>query len=351
MAKVEITPILADSIKTLRMQKGISSRGIASAIGRSPSYFSKIENGSIKSIDKSELDRIFDVITGDDRSLDKQIDSLYATLKIKYSAEEIKEDLWFHNYDTVWRFIPVPVELVDDINRRIAQSQITVDYLVERINGNDDVPSEYNTASENDFNEWKIYRNDRGMSGEQYIKMSVSTQQIEKILTKNVNVSNYVTILGIAYYLTKIENYQDLRELPYDESERLMECTVNYLNSYKFYSLSEKERLLSCAVSTEDYQSILNSFDKENMDLINEMLSGFKVFSELNVEFTNKQLTAFIANLHWDASLMLNFIGIPFSELGKMSFTLKQEMLTEIKKIVKKYQDIPDNEKGIETYT
>ena len=48
---------------------------------------------------------------------------------------------------------------------------------------------------------------------------------------------------------------------------------------------------------------------------------------------------------------MLNFIGIPFSELGKMSFTLKQEMLTEIKKIVKKYQDIPDNEKGIETYT
>ena len=93
MAKVEITPILADSIKTLRMQKGISSRGIASAIGRSPSYFSKIENGSIKSIDKSELDRIFDVITGDDRSLDKQIDSLYATLKIKYSAEEIKEDV------------------------------------------------------------------------------------------------------------------------------------------------------------------------------------------------------------------------------------------------------------------
>lgn len=351
MAKVEVTPILADSIKTLRMQKGISSRGIASSIGRSPSYFSKIENGKIKSIDKSELDRIFDVITGDDRSFDKQIDSLYVTLKIKYSAEEIKEDLWFHNYDTVSRFIPIPVELIDDINSRITQSQISIDYLVERINGNDDVPPEYRTASECDLNEWKIYGNDKDTSGEQYIIMSVSVQQIEKVLRKDVKASNYVTILGIAYYLTKIEKYQDLRELPYEESKRLMECAVSYLNSYKFYSLAEKEYLLSRAASTEDRQRILTSFDKENIDLINDMLSGFKVFSELNVEFTNKQLTAFIANLHWDASLMLNFIGIPFSELGKMSFTLKQEMLTEIKKIVKKYQDIPDKEKSIETYT
>lgn len=349
MAKVEVTPILADSIKTLRTQKGISSRRIASTIGRSPSYFSKIENGNIKSIDKSELDRIFDVITGDDRSLDKQIDSLYATLKIKYSAEEIKEDLWFLNYDTVRRYIPIPSELIDDINNRIVQSQISIDYLVERINGNDDIPPKYRTDPEYDFNEWQVYGKD--IPGEQYIKMSVSTQQIEKILKKETKASNYVTILGIAYYLTKIEKYKDLQELPYDESKRLMEGTVNYLNSHKFYSIAEKERLLSHATSTEDRQRILTSFDKENMDLINDMLSGFKVFSELNIEFTNKQLTAFIANLHWDASLMLNLIGIPFNELERISFTLKQEMLTDIKQIVKKYQDIPDEEKSIETYT
>lgn len=349
MAKVEVSPILADSIRTLRMQKGLSSRSIAFAIGRSPSYFSKIENGNIKSIDKLELDKIFSVIAGDDRSLDKQIDSLYATLKIKYSADEIQEDLWFLNYDTVTRLIPIPPDLIEDINNRIHQAQIPIDYLVERINGNDDIPIEYRTGLEQDFNEWKLYGSNT--AGRQYIQMSVSVNQIEKILNGDVKSSNYVTILGIAYYLAKIEKYQDLRELSYEESNALMASAYDYLSSYKFYSLKEKEYRLNIATSNEERQRILTSFDNENIDLINDMLSGFKVFSELNVEFTNKQLTAFIANLHWDASFMLNLIGLPFSDLDKISFTLKKKMLSELSKIVKKYQDIPEQEKGIEMYT
>lgn len=349
MAKVEVSPILADSIRTLRMQKGLSSRSIALAIGRSPSYFSKIESGSIKSIDKSELDKIFDIITGDDRSLDKQIDSLYATLKIKYSTDEIQEDLWFLNYDTVTRLIPIPPELIEDINNRIHQAQISIEYLVERINGNDDIPMEYRTGLDQDFNEWKMYGSNT--SGGQYIQMHVSVNQIEKILNGKVKTSNYVTILGIAYYLEKIEKHQDLRELPHEESNALMERAYDYLSSYKFYSLKEKEYRLNVATSNEERQRILTSFDNENINLINDLLNGFKVFSELNVEFTNRQLTAFIANLHWDASFMLNLIGLPFSNLEKISFTLKKEMLLELNKIVKKYQDIPDKEREIETYT
>ncbi len=348
MAKVEISPILADSIKTLRTQKGISSRSIAAAIGRSPSYFSKIENGSIKSINKSELDRIFYEIAGDDRSLDKQIDSLYATLKIKYSPEEIQNDLWFLNYDTVKRRIPIPPELIKDLNRRIEQSQISIDYLVERINGNDDIPTECRTDPEFVCNEWQAYEDE---SGAAFIKLAVTVRQIEDILTEKVKASNYVTILGMVYYLTKIEEYPALRELPPDIWGGLMERVTNYLNSYKFYSLVEKERLLDLATSNEERQSLLTSFDKENADLINQMLGAFKILSDVNVEFTNKQLSAFIPNLYWDYSFMLHIIGLPFSELDKISFALKQEMLTEIRKVVKKYQDIPDKEKGIETYT
>lgn len=348
MAKVEISPILADSIKTLRTQKGISSRSIATAIGRSPSYFSKIESGGIKSIKKSELDRIFYEIAGDDRSLDKQIDSLYATLKIKYSSEEIQKDLWFLNYDTVKRRIPIPPELIKDINRRIEQSQISINYLVERINGNDDIPAECRTDPEFICNEWQAYED---ASGAAFIKLAVTVQQIEDILTEKVKASNYVTILGIVYYLTKIEEYPVLRELPSDIQGELMDRITNYLNSYKFYSLVEKERLLDLATSNEERQSLLTSFDKENADLINQMLGAFKVLSDVNVEFTNKQLSAFVPNLYWDYSFMLHIIGLPFSELDKISFALKQEMLTEIRKVVKKYQDIPDKEKGIETYT
>lgn len=349
MAKVEVSPILADSIKTLRMQKNVSARTIASAIDRSPSYFSKIENGIIKSIDKAELDKIFTVIAGDDRSLDKQIDSLYATLKIKYSAEEIEADIWFLNYDTVQRLIPIPSELISDLNSRIVQAHISIDYLVERINGNDDLPLEYRSNTEYSVNEWHTYGD--GSSGEPYIKMFVSVPEIQSILNGATKSSNYVVMLGIAYYLKKIEEYQDKRDLPPDQSRIMMEYAINYLNSYKFYSLTEKQKLLNLATSNEERQRILTSFDRENLNLITEMLEGFQVFSEMNVEFTNKQLSAFIANLHWDSGFMLHIIGAPFSELDKISFTLKQEMLKEIRSIVKKYQEIPEKEKNIEIYT
>lgn len=348
MAKVEVSPILADSIKTLRTQQGISSRSIAAAIGRSPSYFSKIESGSIKSIEKSELDRIFDEIARDNQSLNRQIDSLYATLKFKYSPEEIQRDLWFQNYDTVKRRIPIPPELIKDINRRMEQSRISIDYLVERINGNDDIPMECRIDPEFICNEWQAYEDE---SGAVFIKLAITVQQIEDILTEKVKASNYVTVLGMVYYLTKIEEYPDLRELPRDIWGELMDHVTGYLNSYKFYSLTEKEHLLALASSNEERQSLLTSFDKENADLINQMLGAFKLLSEVNVEFTNKQLSAFVPNLYWDYSFMLHLIGLPFSELDKISFALKQEMLTEIRKVVKKYQDIPDKEKGIETYT
>lgn len=349
MAKVEVSPILADSIKTLRMQKNVSARTIASAIGRSPSYFSKVENGVIKSIDKAELDKIFNVIAGDDRSLDKQIDSLYATLKIKYSTEEIEADVWFLNYDTVQRLIPIPPELISDINSRIAQAQISIDYLVERINGNDDLPLEYKENTEYSVNEWHTYID--GISDEPYIKMFVSVSEIQNILNGATKSSNYVVMLGIAYYLKRIEEYQDQRDLPSDQSRIMMEHAINYLNSYKFYSLTEKQKLLNLATSNEERQRILTSFDRENLNLITEMLEGFQVFSEMDVEFTNKKLSAFIANLHWDSGFMLHIIGTPFSELDKISFTLKQEMLEEIRSVVKKYQEIPEKEKNIEIYT
>lgn len=348
MARVEVSPILADSIKTLRIQKGISSRSIASSIGRSPSYFSKIENGNIKSIDKSELDRIFHALVGDDRSLDRQIDSLYATLKIKYSAEEIQKDIWFLNYDTVKRRIPIPLELITDINNRIERSHISVDYLAKRINENDDIPIEHRMDTELTCNEWQYYKSDPVGT---FIKMVVTVEQIENILYRKAKVSNYVTVLAIVYYLAKIEEYRDLREFPPSTSRELMDRAVKYLNSYKFYSLEEKEHLLNLATSNEERQNILTSFDKENADLINDMLNGFRVLSDVNVEFMNKQLSSFIANLHWDSSFMLHLIGLPFSDLDKISFALKQEMLTEMRNVVKKYQDIPDKEKGIETYT
>lgn len=347
MAKYDVTSELAETIRTVRIQNHVTAKSVANHIGKSKSYISKLENGEIKTIQEKELSNIFRYILGSDDGyqdfLNNKLERLLDTLEVRYSDEEIKEQLWFYNYDTVLRLIPIPGALIDDINSRLNLLQISSSVICDRINSNEDFPKD-KEVEKCPPNEWQARIKNHHVDIS-FIKMMVSYTDIMGILTKEKTSCNYVTLLSIVYYLLKFEKGFGAQEGKY-----LLEVAEDYLNHFKFYSLITKYKLSQQAKTQSDYESFMSSFDKTNYDLMNQIIASFKVFSDLDIERTNKYLEVFIDNLKWDNSFMMALIGTSFYDLKCMSFTVKKQMLTEIQAIIQKYKEMPDSQKQLEVY-
>lgn len=353
MAKYDVTNELAEIIKSTRIQNHISAKSVAEHIGKSQSYMSKLEKGDIKSINESELTAIFKYIFNSDEDfqnfLNTTLSQILKTLDLRFTDEEINEQLWFCNYDTVLRLIPIPEVLIDDLNSRIGNLDLSIKELCSRINANEGIHPKVTNTDKYPFNEWQALVVNHQVEFS-FIKMKVDQSNIEGILNKSCNSSNYVTMQAIVYYLLKIENYGDKVDISSAENDNLMVKTIDYLNYNRFYSLSEKRRIRKQAKSKTELDNLLSSFDKDNIVLINDIISAFKIYSELNIAETNEFLRGFVSNLKWDNAFMMNLISMDFFKMTNLSFSLKKSMLSEIREIVEKYNTIPDEQKNIETY-
>lgn len=129
-----------------------------------------------------------------------------------------------------------------------------------------------------------------------------------------------------------------------------MERTTNILNSYKFISISEKNRLLSENQSKEEVQEILSSFDKDNIEIVKEIISAFRVATEHNIVAANEYLRSFNQNLQWDLGFMLRIISLDYHVLKNTSYSNRKSLLTEIEELVAKYASLSDKANKIEDY-
>lgn len=347
MPRAIVTPGLAETLRSLRLQNNIQSKQVASLVGKSPAYITKLEKGGIQSIDTQELYLILRFVSGDtaQQELSEQI---YKTLQLKYSPKEIEEQLWFINYDTVECLLPIPNALVDELNTRINSLGISRQYLIERINTNEAISDEDRKDSAIPINQW--YHPSSNKDNTHSIKISLSLENLNNILDYKKDVAPYVFIYCILFYLLKIEQYQDIVNISDEQYNTLIQKTKSILNSYMFLSISEKNRLLSEKKSQEEINSILNSFDKENIDILNEIISGFKYASQHNIKTTNEQLRAFGNNMHWDLGFMLCLISMNYADLVNTSFSNKKKLLYEIEDLVEKYINLSEDQNRIETY-
>lgn len=353
MAKYDVTPELAEAIKTVRIQNHITAKSIAEHIGKSQSYLSKLEKGAIKSIKEDELLNIFHFISkngeNSQRSVEQILESTLETLSLKYSDSEIEEYQWFINFDRVLRLIPIPDELVDDFNHRLHNLDVSIEYLCDRINANEGIPEEIRSEEKHPYNKWQTSVDNHQVKYS-FIKMRVSASEISKILSKDIRKSNYSTILAIAYYLTKIEKHGDVVEIDMQSESKIMKEAEEFLSNHKFFSIAKKTQMLKETHSKSEFDELFSSFDTENRALLNELLKVFKLFTELDIEGTNKKLRAFVNNLQWDSGFIMRLLSISFSDLKDMSFTTKKELLSEIESIQKKYKNYPKNKTQIEIY-
>ncbi len=161
---------------------------------------------------------------------------------------------------------------------------------------------------------------------------------------------NYITMLAISYYLLKIEKYGERIAITEDENKELYFSVLNYLSSYRFFSIEERNRLDKLAKTKEEKEKLLSSFDKENQDLVNKILSEYKFFSEIDIQSCNRIFRTYLENLDWDLGFMMMLANIKFCELDDLSFNNKQNMLSEILNIVKKYKELPDEKRKLNRY-
>ena len=352
MAKFEVTPELANMIKSSRVQNAISAKAVAEHIGKSQSYLSRLESANIKTIEEEALTSIFRFIyqkNGDSLSLDSILEKIYSSIEVQFTDEEINQQLWWDNYDTVLRRIPVPNELVDHILDMINQNNIDISELCRRINANEAIYPRIKNEDSFPFNEWCAYVKNHKKEWF-FIKLKISEDYIRKVLDRKETSTNYMTMKAILFYLNKMIKYGDRIEVGEDASEALNTAARDCLNEYRFYSIAEKNRLKKAATSAEDEERLVSSFDRENRQLINRVLKTYKLYTDMDIELSNRMLTRYIENLEWDMGFMMAVLGISFNELKDSSFSVKKKLLGEIRDLVKEYQELPDDERKLNRY-
>lgn len=347
MPRAILSPTIADTIRNIRLQKKIQAKQLAKIINKSPAFISKLENGTLNSIDTDELFKLLNYLAGDE-SANSIADQIYSSLELRYSEKEINEFLWFKNYDTVECRIPIPDILIDDINSRIESLGISREYLLSRINANESIPEEDKLDDAIPYNQWYQKRHSGVFSSS--IKILLTKDEMNLYLDKKGVLAPYVFVQCILFYLNKIEKYGEETYLSKDQSDELMDNTVDELNANKFRSIAEKHRLISQKRNQSELKEALNSFDTENIEIINEVIQGFQFASEHDIISTNKQLDAFRKNMHWDLAFMLKLISLDYVGLEHTSISNRKKILEEIADIIKRYKSLPKEENRLENY-
>ena len=270
------------------------------------------------------------------------------TISLRYSDDEIEKEIWFRNFDEVQRLIPVPKKLVEELVGDMKSNNISIEYLCNRINGNECISSDIKDIDSYSYNFWhSIVEN--GEIKDTFIRMKLETDEIEDILTQKIKSSNYVTVLSIAYYIRIIKLNKEPNNIAKDEYILLFRETKQYLNDHRFFSLQQKHYLESTAKSDAERESLMSVFDKENAKTINNVIEMFRLFSDFDMLKATEYLNKFEINLKWDCAFIFRLISFEFDKIT-CDVSEKQKLLNEINDLVHKYINIKSEDNPIQLY-
>jgi hypothetical protein len=228
----------------------------------------------------------------------------------------------------------------------MGENNISSQYLLNRINSNESLSDEERNITIQP-NLW--YYHGDGNRRVKIIKINFDDNIFNGVLDKSIDCLPYIYILSIAFYLIKIEKYKEKVEITEQEAVEVMTSAVKLLNKYKYYSLYEKDRLLAITKSKEERKEILNSFDRENIETINKILSKIKIISNTDIKEANEMLKSFNTNLDWDAGFIIKLLSFDFSSLKNLTYGMRKELLNKIDELIYEYKEAPSKNK-IEKY-
>lgn len=343
MSKVIVDQGLAGTIKALRIQNNIAAKDLAIELGKSRSYVSKLESGDIASIDSQDLEKCLRFISQENKT-DEIIDTVFKTVSVRFTREEIEKMIWLFNFDTVYRRIPIPEGFSQAYIEKLSQDGISIARLVEEINKNLFIPKAVLHKRGIPENLWFPFGNDT------YIKMSISEDKIKSILFGEKTKCNYVTLKSIVLYHLKLTEYKDVDLSNSDIVQEMLTKTRDILEQYHVYTLTRKSELLEKAVDSQELFSRMSFHEKVNAEVINQFNPLLLLFSYYDIEAANRLISEFTKNMEWDAPFIMEVAGLPFYKLDHCSFRIKKELLEKIRKFLNDTFELPETEKKREEY-
>ena len=353
MDKINMTPELGLKIKELRLKHNIKSIDLAQHIDKSPAYISKLEKGDIKQVKRSDLETIINYITQDEHGYEKFLEEYIKQITLEEDEDDI--DLSMKNFDTIERKIPIPKSIINYIKESFEGLEISSDDLVRFINENTDLDDDFFAKNKIDksklkYNTWyAFYENIDGEKARQvYILLKYPLNKLEEILNGEKDNCSYTLLYAIVYHLLKLQVKNNI--IDFFSNEELHKKTKSILHEHKFYSLADIAELEALSQTKAEFESLLSDFDKNNYELINELLSAIRFLSVYDVKYTNEILKGIVENLDPDISFALNFMAISLKPLSNASANIKKEFLGKVKAQVEIYAQKPEPEKVIERY-
>lgn len=330
MAKYRVTKELCETLRSLRIDNCIKSIDLAHKINKSPAYITKLEKGAISTIKPDVLIGIIDAIN-DLSSVNIKIEDIICSLSAEFTNQEIQEQTWFLNYDTVIRQIPVPVDLIEDINKKMHDLSYSRDSLLLEINSNKVLTDEYKQRHNFDKNIWMP--DDESNDGKQNIIIEITYARLANILDGYEKTSPYYILNAIVFYVMKYEKYgtQIISENDYMNID---DMARKYLKEYKVYRLLDRGKLFKITENPNISLDSLSVEDLQNKRILNEIFEIFRYMSDTNVKKANNCLEQFNTNLEWDPAFMFALISLPYSSLINSNFEDRKRILKEIHEII-----------------
>ena len=150
------------------------------------------------------------------------------------------------------------------------------------------------------------------------------------------------------YTLRYAQNNNDL--LSEEEQDQLNKDASAFLRKHRIYRFIEKQEIREGVL--EDQKESLSQDDLEVISELNEIKDLIYLYSDFDISVAKKQLNAIKQNLKWDAPFIVSLMSTEFSALGEhCSYTVKKDLITELRAVFKKYLDMPEKQRKIESYT
>ena len=339
--KFDVTPELASLLKTVRVRNGVSSKDVAEHLGKSPSYLSKLEGGSVRTIDEDQLKDILGFIFSGADFYGVVMPEVAGLLLGTLESARLVDQVWFLQFDVIERPVIVPGGMARDMAHNFDSMHMTAKQAADFINSN--IDSEMSTA----FPANQIIAMDYNGSRRLLIRPDLSEKVVDQVIHGDVSMTSYFVVYTIVHSMFRLQMFPGVQtKLPPAEAVALLNSAAEYMGRWEVHSLVGFSHFLTSEEFIE-YQIPLASTQSGIVERIASQLSEIVDHDSLNAI---SELNAFNKTLDWDPAFALKVMGLPFSKLNGMSFANKRKLIAEISALVDRYDDMDDFERKIESY-
>ncbi|MGN0262347.1 MAG: multiprotein-bridging factor 1 family protein [Eggerthellaceae bacterium] len=339
--KLNVTPELARLIKTTRVKNGVSAKELAASIGKSRSYVSKLESGSIKTIERELLAQVLCLASGSDDFYGKVLPDAVQLLRSTMGEACIADQAWLIRFDVVERVVEVPPAMAQDFARNLDAMGVSKAELLAFANANID-SQESNALPANE-----IILFEQNGTKRLIARMDLTEEDVNQVLCKSGATTTYFKVYALAHAMFRLQLYPDYTEkLPPEEATSLLRCVAAFMDRWDFHSLIGFSHMLS----TDEFRESHTPLTESESDTVNRVACDLRKVVALDSLNAIGQLSVFEETLEWDPAFALKLMGIPFARLGDMSFANKRELLEQIQGVFERYASMDDFKRKMENY-